>query len=696
MTAIDWALYTERAVGRGSPNFADVVNRPLREVITISGADPDASFVGFSLVGHTHAATDIVSGTLPATRGGTGVASPTAGGLLVAAGALAMTVLAPGVAGRIVRDNGTAWAASAIVTADISDAASINTPSVAVKRDGSGNFSAGTITAALTGNASTATALATPRTINGVSVDGSGNITVTATAPNALTIGTHLTGGSYNGSASITIATDATALNTASTIVSRDGSGNFAAGTITASFTGPLTGTAALATALATPRNINGVAFDGTAPITVAAAASTLTGTTLASNVATSSLTAVGTLATGVWNASVVGAAYGGTGVANTNTITLGGNITTASAFTTAGAFGITLTATALTSVTLPTTGTLVNTAGNVASATALATARTIAITGDISYTSPGFDGSGNVSAAGTLATVNANVGSFGSSTAIPVVTVNGKGLVTAMSTAAAVAPAGTLTGTTLAANVVGSSLTSVGTLTSLTVAGASSLQAATATTLGLTSATASIITTLSGSTANRTFLSMGRAAEEMRIGLAAGASSIINGDAAGDVDFLSFGHNMNWSIDSGASIGMSLSSTGLRVASGLAVSAGGITLGAGNASFAGVVLAGSATVGVSVTAAAGDVVVPNASRFGSLRASDSAFVALAQLDAADLIVHLGDQARQVIPALPLLSGVAASANRKGGLYADTGTAGQVVLFDAVTGARYKFVGTAF
>jgi hypothetical protein len=47
MTAIDWALYTERAVGRGSPNFADVVNRPLREVITISGADPDASFVGW-------------------------------------------------------------------------------------------------------------------------------------------------------------------------------------------------------------------------------------------------------------------------------------------------------------------------------------------------------------------------------------------------------------------------------------------------------------------------------------------------------------------------------------------------------------------------------------------------------------------------------------------------------------------------
>jgi hypothetical protein len=54
----------------------------------------------------------------------------------------------------------------------------------------------------------------------------------------ALTIGTHLTGSSYNGSAGVTIATDATNANTASTIVARDGSGNFTAGTITASLTG--------------------------------------------------------------------------------------------------------------------------------------------------------------------------------------------------------------------------------------------------------------------------------------------------------------------------------------------------------------------------------------------------------------------------------------------------------------------------
>jgi hypothetical protein len=69
-------------------------------------------------------------------------------------------------------------------------------------------------------------------------------------------------------------------------------------------------------------------------------------------------------------------------------------------------------------------------------SAATLTTGRTIAITGDLTYTSPAFNGSANITAAGTLATVNSNVGSFGSSTNIPVVTVNAKGLVTAVTTA--------------------------------------------------------------------------------------------------------------------------------------------------------------------------------------------------------------------------------------------------------------------
>jgi hypothetical protein len=65
-------------------------------------------------------------------------------------------------------------------------------------------------------------------------------------------------------------------------------------------------------------------------------------------------ITTVGTISSGTWNGTVVGPSYGGTGVNNgTNTITLGGNLTTSGAFTT------TLTTTANTNVTLPTSGTL-------------------------------------------------------------------------------------------------------------------------------------------------------------------------------------------------------------------------------------------------------------------------------------------------------------------------------------------------
>ena len=106
---------------------------------------------------------------------------------------------------------------------------------------------------------------------------------------------------------------------------------------------------------------------------------------------------------------------------------------------------------------------------GNSSTATALATGRTIAITGDLAYTSPSFDGTGNVTAAGTLATV-ATAGVTGSSTAIPVVTINAKGLTTSITTAAVIAPAGTLSGSTLAAGVTGSSLTSLGTIANLSV----------------------------------------------------------------------------------------------------------------------------------------------------------------------------------------------------------------------------------
>ena len=95
------------------------------------------------------------------------------------------------------------------------------------------------------------------------------------------------------------LANAATNANTPSTIVKRDGSGNFSAGIITAS----LAGNSSTTTKLAATKNIYGNAFDGTADLTQAIAGN-----------------------------------YGGTGVDNgSRTITLGGNILTANDFTTVG-----------------------------------------------------------------------------------------------------------------------------------------------------------------------------------------------------------------------------------------------------------------------------------------------------------------------------------------------------------------------
>jgi hypothetical protein len=99
------------------------------------------------------------------------------------------------------------------------------------------------------------------------------------------------------------------------------------------------------------------------------------------------SITTLGTIATGTWQGSIVAGQYGGTGVNNSGkTITLGGNLTTSGAFTT------TLTVTAATSVTLPTTGTLATLAGTEALSNKTITdssfsGTTVAATGQISTT---------------------------------------------------------------------------------------------------------------------------------------------------------------------------------------------------------------------------------------------------------------------------------------------------------------------
>lgn len=215
-----------------SPTFTGTVTAPT---LTVTGTATAGAFSGpltGAVTGNASTAT-----TLQTSRLINGVA-------FNGSASITVTANTPNTLTRGAYLTGSNFTGSAATTWAV-DADSANVASKIVARDASGNFSAGTITAALTGNASTATSaatLTTPRNINGVSFNGSANITVTANTPNTLTRGTYLTGADFNGSAASTWAVDATNLNTASKIVARDASGNFAAGTITANLTGNVTG----------------------------------------------------------------------------------------------------------------------------------------------------------------------------------------------------------------------------------------------------------------------------------------------------------------------------------------------------------------------------------------------------------------------------------------------------------------------
>ena len=130
--------------------------------------------------------------------------------------------------------------------------------------------------------------------------------------------------------------------NTVSTIVARDASGNFAAGTITAALTGNVTGTASKATnivgGLAGSIPFN-TAVDTTSLLAIGAAttflkssgtapvwASTSTvktdlslnnveNTAISTFAGSTNITTLGTIATGIWNGTTIGTSRGGTGL---------------------------------------------------------------------------------------------------------------------------------------------------------------------------------------------------------------------------------------------------------------------------------------------------------------------------------------------------------------------------------------------
>ena len=164
-----------------------------------------------------------------------------------------------------------------------------------------------------------------------------------------------------------------------------------------------VTGIAGSATKLATARNINGVAFDGSGDITITstADAGTLTGTTLKSTVTGSSLTSVGTLTNLTVTNPIAGSITGNAGTAT--------NLT-----------GLTTSVATLNNLSGVNSGDQTTITGNAATATKLAASKTI--------NGVAFDGTADITAP---------------------------------------AAAETLTGTTLKSTVTGSSLTSVGTITS-------------------------------------------------------------------------------------------------------------------------------------------------------------------------------------------------------------------------------------
>jgi hypothetical protein len=144
------------------------------------------------------------------------------------------------------------------------------------------------------GNASTATKLAAPKNINGVAFDGSADITITAAA--STLSGTVQVANGGTGTSTITGLVKGNGTNAMSAAVAGtdylEPTGNAANLTNFPTLNQNTTGNAATANKLAAPKNINGVAFDGSADITIAAAASTLSGTVQVANGGTGLTTA--------------------------------------------------------------------------------------------------------------------------------------------------------------------------------------------------------------------------------------------------------------------------------------------------------------------------------------------------------------------------------------------------------------------
>lgn len=187
-----------------------------------------------------------------------------------------------------------------------------------------------------------------------------------------------------------------------------------------------------------------------------------------ASYVGQSSITTLGTVTTGVWQGTLVGATYGGTGVNNgSNTLTLAGTLATV------GAFASTFTMTGATNVTFPVSGTLATTAGTVSSVSG--TTNRITSTGGTTPVidiSASYVGQSSITTLGTIGAgtwqgtvIGSTYGGTGVNNGSSTLTLAGN-----LATAGAFASTFTMTGaTSVTFPTSGTLLTSAGAVTSIT-----------------------------------------------------------------------------------------------------------------------------------------------------------------------------------------------------------------------------------
>ena len=342
-------------------------------------------------------------------------------------------------------------------TDQITAATANNTASTLVRRDASGDFTANIITAALSGNATTASAWAASRSISitgdatwTTNIDGSANATGGLTLANS-----GVTAGTYgSGTAVPVITVDAkgrvtgvstSSISTALGIQVGNTSDTLQLGTDTLVFAAGVGVLANLDTASNTVTFSISQDVNPTADVTFNNV--TVNGILYSNDITATSVNVDG-------DAVITGnlTVNGTTTTINSTTVAISDlNLTVAkdaanatqangAGLTVAGA-GATLTYTSANDrwnfnkdlVVANVYGAL---SGNASTATALATGRTISLTGDVAYTSGSFDGSGNVTGTATLAASGVTAGTYNS------VTVDAKGRVTAGTSNAYLLPA--------------------------------------------------------------------------------------------------------------------------------------------------------------------------------------------------------------------------------------------------------------